>query len=270
VESAELDYYEKVSKQYHALHTQPIQKYHTKIEFRLIRPHLAPGQRVLVVGCGGGRELEYFIEVEAIVVGVDFSRGMLNQAREKIRSLKPNIENDTVLHLSLVQADAINLPFEDSAFDMVLCLSTLNYIPNYEHAIKEMHRVLKPQGKLIITVINRLELAQLLRQACRYIKPWTGSPSLVKRSTRVFRKTFTLNEMRNILRRNNIQILRTHGLRLFIDLIPHRWNTQPKHFPKANWVIRCFGWLDNLLLQSRLCVQFARFIFLVGEKRHNE
>jgi ubiquinone/menaquinone biosynthesis C-methylase UbiE len=53
-------------------------------------------------------------------------------------------------HLHLVQADSARLPFKDDAFDAVTCTHSFHHYPRQEQVAGEMHRVLRPGGKLLI------------------------------------------------------------------------------------------------------------------------
>ncbi len=48
--------------------------------------------------------------------------------------------------------DGSTLPFENNTFDSILCTEVFEHIPNLDHIVKELHRVLKPQGKILISV----------------------------------------------------------------------------------------------------------------------
>jgi ubiquinone/menaquinone biosynthesis C-methylase UbiE len=262
----ELEYYERIAPKYDELHAQPIQLYHTKVESELIRPYLHEGQRVAVIGCGGGREFEYLLREQITLVGVDFSGGMLDKARKKIQELAIRFSDEKLpSRVSLIQADAANLPFGNSEFDLVLCLASLNYFPNYEKSLLEMSRVTKPGGKVIITVINRWELTAFVKQIPIMFKTLMGRKREQKIAT-VFRKTFTIQEIINLYHKAGLRVCRVEGIRLLIDLIPQAWNTEQAYFPKAQKAIRILSLLDKTLLRFRFWQRYARFLMLVGEK----
>jgi ubiquinone/menaquinone biosynthesis C-methylase UbiE len=77
------------------------------------------------------------------IVGLDLSQGMLRQARRKLRTY-----GDLV---SLIWQDASLLPFEDSTFDAVTCLESLEFMPRPLAVLSEMVRVLAPGGVLYLT-----------------------------------------------------------------------------------------------------------------------
>lgn len=115
------------------------------------------GDLVLDAGCGTGRFSEKLAALGHRVVGVDFSEESLKVAR---RRADPEMAE---FHL----ANLLNMPFGSSIFDKVLCSQVIEHILSYEDAIrllKELKRVLKPGGELIITTFNYTLIDRLLRK----------------------------------------------------------------------------------------------------------
>ena len=104
----------------------------------------AQDRRILDIGCGTGkfasRVLEQFPESQ--VWGLDLSAGMLSQCRARSQAA------DGRLHL--VQGDSERLPFQDNAFDAITCTHSFHHYPRQDKVIAEMHRVLRPGGRLLI------------------------------------------------------------------------------------------------------------------------
>lgn len=98
--------------------------------------------RLLDVGCGTGALLHVLSVVSPWVQlqGVDPSAEMLRVARKKLGS-----------SADLTQASAEALPFPDSAFDIVVSTSVLHYLHDPHQALVQIERVLRPNGKLLIT-----------------------------------------------------------------------------------------------------------------------
>jgi demethylphylloquinol methyltransferase len=101
---------------------------------------LSDGERVLDICTGTGSlllNLKDKTETGGMVVGIDFSGGMLGAAREKIGA-SPNIY--------LVQCDAGRLPFRETAFDAVTCTHAFYELkgPSQDACLKEISRTLKP------------------------------------------------------------------------------------------------------------------------------
>lgn len=106
------------------------------------------GQSVLDVACGTGAVARVAAErvgPEGRVVGVDLNQAMLTVAER----VCPGIE--------LRQADVTALPFEAASFDVVLCQMALMFFPDRLAAIREMGRVLEPQGTVVIMVPSSLD-----------------------------------------------------------------------------------------------------------------
>src|SRR5688572_16393773 len=99
-----------------------------------------PPARILDVGCGTGRLARRLAgELPASrVVGCDFSRGMLSQARAK--GGPPG----------WVTGDAERLPFADGAFDAVVSTEAFHWFPEPATALAGFHRVLAPHGRLLV------------------------------------------------------------------------------------------------------------------------
>jgi ubiquinone/menaquinone biosynthesis C-methylase UbiE len=108
--------------------------------------------RVLDVGCGTGRLAERMREAGPVrsVVGVDFSAGMLAQARERLGSGRASPAGPT----ALVRGDATRLPFADAAFDAAVSTEAFHWFPDQDVALAEIHRVLRPGGRLLLALVS--------------------------------------------------------------------------------------------------------------------
>lgn len=103
---------------------------------------LAASGRVLEVGSGAGMGLAYLREKTSNAVGGDYTMELLRESRRHLPSAP------------VVQFDAQRLPFTDASFDLVLMLEMVYYLPDLEEALREARRVLRPGGRLLITVPN--------------------------------------------------------------------------------------------------------------------
>jgi ubiquinone/menaquinone biosynthesis C-methylase UbiE len=98
--------------------------------------------KILEIGIGTGKNIDYYNK-KAEVIGIDFSEKMLEQAYIKLaKSGKKNI--------TLKQMDAENLEFKDNTFDYVVTSCVFCSVPNPIKGLKEIKRVLRPSGKLIM------------------------------------------------------------------------------------------------------------------------
>lgn len=115
------------------------------------RLELSDGDRVLDIGCGEGRHLySCYRTKETTVVGLDPNADSLETFRDWFTDVPlPEPESRS---WGLLQGRAGRLPFEDGAFDVVLCAEVLEHLPDYRSALNEITRVLKPGGRLAISV----------------------------------------------------------------------------------------------------------------------
>jgi arsenite methyltransferase len=117
---------------------------------RIVRDALgaAPGECILDVGCGPGfycAELAEEVGPSGSVVGVDSSPAMLELAARRCA------EHEGV---ELRPADAVSLPVDDASFDAALCVQVLEYVPDPTVALAEMHRALRPGGRVVVWDID--------------------------------------------------------------------------------------------------------------------
>ncbi len=114
----------------------------------VIEAKVQPGERVLDVACGTGDLTQAFAKYTQAsqIVGSDFTAGMLEIAEHKRAKLHPNLAD----RIQYQQADAQGLPFEDASFDVVSIAFGIRNVQVPEKAIAEFHRVLRPDGRLMI------------------------------------------------------------------------------------------------------------------------
>ncbi len=136
---------------------------------RLTREALAlsPGDRVLDLAAGTGVSTAELARSGALPVGVDFSLGMLRVGR-RVRPVMP-----------LVAGDALALPFADSAFDAVTISFGLRNIVDVDGALREMARVVRPGGRLVVCEFSHPVAAPLRAVYLRYLM--AALPSIARR-----------------------------------------------------------------------------------------
>jgi ubiquinone/menaquinone biosynthesis C-methylase UbiE len=112
---------------------------------------LRAGERVLDLGCGEGRHvISAYLEQNVDAVGVDLNLADLKTARSKFEEFAQG--GRTQSSFSLSSANALALPFADNSFDKIICSEVLEHIPDYQGALKEIDRVLKPGGLFCASV----------------------------------------------------------------------------------------------------------------------
>jgi ubiquinone/menaquinone biosynthesis C-methylase UbiE len=128
--------------------------------FRTLSNEIKIKGNVLEIGCGYGMCM-HILGVKKYT-GMDISNGFLKLARKLFPSAK------------FIRGDARRLDFKNGTFDFVFMFETIEHVPNYELALKEVHRVLKKDGTFVITTPNKLKwiifpIYYLLPAKCR---PW--------------------------------------------------------------------------------------------------
>ena len=104
------------------------------------------GKRVLDVGCGCGVDsfvAAGFVGPTGTVVGIDLSSEMVDVARRAVAT-RPS------LSLQFREASALDLPFAEAAFDVVISNGVLNLVPDKDRAFEELARVLRRGGVLAV------------------------------------------------------------------------------------------------------------------------
>jgi SAM-dependent methyltransferase len=116
------------------------------------RANLHEDDRILDVACGTGivaRRAAERVGDGGSVVGLDINEGMLAVAEATAAEIQPAIE----WH----QGDAADLPFPDEHFDAIFCQQALQFFDDPTEALREMRRVLVPDGRVFLSVWRLLE-----------------------------------------------------------------------------------------------------------------
>jgi SAM-dependent methyltransferase len=122
-----------------------------------------PGALLLDVGCRKGELTRLLATDDRHVVAVDIDR--FDQWSEPAPRIR------------FVQADAMALPFADQCFDLIVSGECLQYVSDWRRAMDEFHRVLKPQGRLVVScpngnlLIDSLDPYNLIHWLKKLVKP---------------------------------------------------------------------------------------------------
>ncbi|MGH2713737.1 MAG: methyltransferase domain-containing protein [Thermoleophilaceae bacterium] len=103
-----------------------------------------PGERIVDVGCGPGfytRELLDQVDPDGAVAGVDSSPQMLAVAERRCEGRE---------NVTFHEGDATALPVDSESFDRALCVQVLEYVEDAAATLAEMHRALRPGGRVVI------------------------------------------------------------------------------------------------------------------------
>ncbi len=135
------EYFDRIAGRYDSWYLTKTGRYVDRTEKRLVFSMLrTKSGRALDLGCGTGN---YTLELKKRgfnVTGLDASEEMIRVARSK--------------GLNCIRGDAYSLPFPDGSFDLVLSVTMFEFIHEPERVVKEIHRVLRPGGEVLIGTMN--------------------------------------------------------------------------------------------------------------------
>jgi SAM-dependent methyltransferase len=129
---------------------------------------MAPGERVLDLGCGAGTDslvAAQMVGPEGHVTGIDMTPQMLAKARAAAAEMGAS-------NVEFLESEAEHLPFADESFDVVVSNGVIDLIPDKDAVFAEIHRVLKPGGRIQVadvTIQNPVS-----EEGRRNIDLWTG------------------------------------------------------------------------------------------------
>jgi ubiquinone/menaquinone biosynthesis C-methylase UbiE len=224
------DWYEKERHDgYHALIDD--------LETDLLMEHV-PNKRVLEVGCGTGLILRNVDRVASHAVGIDISPGMLELATER--------------GLDVVHGDATALPFDDNTFDVVYSFKVLAHVQDIDRALREMVRVTRRGGVLLLEFYNRFSL--------RYLAKRLGGPQQISNDTDEGAIFTRWDSPIDLVRRlpENVELLDWAGVRVLTPLArAHRVPVVKSLLARAEFrardsLLKYFGGFLVVILEKEL------------------
>lgn len=143
----------KDAREWEAWHQDPVNAKAVALQSRLLVDMLRPahGDSVLDIGCGTGASIEALLPLGVRLTGVDPSGPVLRIAREKFGN-----------RVSLRNAAAEDLPFDDNSFHHAVLMTTLEFVEDPERVLAEACRVAK--DRLFIGVFNRYAIKNIQRR----------------------------------------------------------------------------------------------------------
>lgn len=116
------------------------------------RLHIGPGTKVIDVGCGAGRHSFEAYRRGAEVIAFDQNATDLADVDTLLRAMAEAGETPPSASAETVVGDALELPYPDGTFDVVIASEILEHVPADDKVIDELIRVLKVGGTLVVTV----------------------------------------------------------------------------------------------------------------------
>ncbi|WP_297515254.1 methyltransferase domain-containing protein [Thermococcus sp.] len=192
-----MEYFDRIASRYDDWYRTKTGQYVDRIEKWLVFSMLrTKSGRALDLGCGTGN---YTLELKMRgfdVIGLDASEGMLRIARSK--------------GLNCVKGDAYSLPFPDESFDLVLSVTMFEFIHEPEKVLREIHRVLKPGGEVLIGTMNGRSLWFLFKRL----------KSLLIETAYRYARFYTPKELEELLRNAGFEKVESAGVIFFPSFWP--------------------------------------------------
>jgi ubiquinone/menaquinone biosynthesis C-methylase UbiE len=130
--------------------------------------NIAPGQRLLDIGCGAGQSAIPAARCGLKVTGVDIAENLIQHARARAEA--------EGLEASFDVGDAEDLPYEDKSFDVVISMIGAMFAPRPDRVAAELARVVKPGGKLHMANWTPYGMpAQMFKCVANFVPPPPGS-----------------------------------------------------------------------------------------------
>jgi 2-polyprenyl-6-hydroxyphenyl methylase/3-demethylubiquinone-9 3-methyltransferase len=171
------------------------------IRLDFIQQHVnLTGQHVLDVGCGGGILSESLVQQGAYVTGIDLSQPALTIAQQHAQAAQLNI----AYHYLTVETLAEQQP---ATFDVITCFELLEHVPDPLSVVRACAQLVKPNGYLFFSTINRNPKA--------YLFAILGAEYLFKllpKGTHDYRKFIKPNELAAWLRANDLSLEQLRGI----------------------------------------------------------
>jgi ubiquinone/menaquinone biosynthesis C-methylase UbiE len=220
---------------------------------KVLRLFDQPGGKVLDVGCGPGIMAQAMINRDCAFWGVDPSQNMLEICRRRFGREK---------RMQFLRGDATQLAFPDAFFDAVLCMGVIDAVRDRRQAVREMLRVLKPGGTLLITFTNIVSPYSWWKKYVFY--PAVAGYHSLRRGSGLGRLQWTLPpdpkeralynkaEARDFLQSEGAEVVQILGyyFNIFLSPLdeifksPALWVTrklEEGHWPRPEWIAS--GWI---------------------------
>ena len=185
------------------------------VDFR--RLPLQKGDFVLDAGCGEGRHIFECFRHDCSILGMDLSRESLLKARFVLGEMKARKEaNGRVL---LLRGDALRFPFPGGTFDKIICAEVIEHVDDDRRGIAELGRILKPGGKIAVTVPTRFTEHVYDFLSREYFRTPGG-------------------HIRKVVPRELARSMENNGLRIYAVGFAHA-------FHSPYWMLRCLSGLNR-------------------------
>ena len=138
---------------------------------QILKNRFSPEMKILDAGCGGGRNLVYFLRSGFRVFGVDRNPDAVEYVRSLAQMLAPDVPSEN-FQISEVE----KMPFPDESFDLIISNAVLHFADDelqFDRMLREMWRVLKPSGILFARLASTIGIEDKVEKIAerRYLLP---------------------------------------------------------------------------------------------------
>lgn len=173
---------------------------------------------ILDLGCGGGLTCEPLCRLGGNITGVDFIKKNIEVAKKHAEKSNLKIE---YLHQNL---DSLIIK---KKYNIILLLEVLEHLNNWQKIIPKIRKMLKPNGYVIVSTINRNILSKIFAiYFAENILHW------IPKNTHQYNKLITPEELSMTLKNNNFKVLDVSGM--VFNPVSRDWNTN-KNFKRINY-----------------------------------
>lgn len=189
-----IDYWEKILK-------NPTPAYQELFlsENEYFKAHISKDASVLEVGYGNGRDIETILPITRNIVGIDIEESAVRKTKKRFKD---------ILELQILHGDVLNLSFPEKTFDVVTFMLTFGNLADKKiDALREMKRVMKNEGKIIMSVYSEDSLKERISQYRKINAPIEIEGTIVIFNQTISSEQFSLPEIEHLALEVKMKIL---------------------------------------------------------------
>lgn len=163
------------------------------------------GDKILKIGCGFGNYFEYYLKKTDKIVGIDISKNNIDYCKKRYKNKMTFLVKD---------ADK-KFDFQDNSFDIVVTADTIEHLYNRYNFIKEVYRVLKTGGKLIVITPNLVKLRNRIKVLLGEYPGTAGTRPDLEMYDGGHVNNFTFKTLRELGEQNGFKVIKEYGFGRF-------------------------------------------------------
>jgi ubiquinone/menaquinone biosynthesis C-methylase UbiE len=209
--------YEEWDRRYY--YPEAVRFYRLAFDFIVKALGVKPGDVVLDAGCGPAKHTMEFARQGIFCRAVDFSEAVLKEAERRATAAAL----DRMIQFQ--KEDLTELTFPDRTFDFIFCWGVLMHVPDIRKAVSELARVLKPGGRIAVTLTNPKSAEMMAYRTLRRIlkgkrgeeSPWLESPT-----GPIYVRGIPPDELIQMLSSNHVRLIEARPGQ-FAEFRPKNW-----------------------------------------------